>query len=183
MGVFVGATVPVALLLPRTGSFAGGLSSAWADAAPGPTNPQQRIRELEERVKILELQQETVDHKLRLDIDRNGRAFEEIDRRLRALEERPAAPAETAALEAQKSAELEAMCRDPYIKLPSGIRRLKPGCESAGSVCDAPEVVDGHGVRRVLAACVPTMEKERGVCDPPYYFDAKGLKRVKRECM
>ena len=74
------------------------------------------------------------------------------------------------------------MCRDPFIQADHGIRRLKPGCESSGNECDAPEAVDVRGVRRVLPACVQAAEREHGVCDPPYFFD-KGVKHVKPECM
>jgi hypothetical protein len=169
-------------------AFIGGASNAWAATAPSSppaaANQDQRIRELEERIKILELEQETQQRRLRLEIERHGRAFEEIDRRLRALEDRGGQPAEpTAVSQAERAAALEALCREPFIEVAPGIRRVKPGCEQAGNECDAPEAVDIRGVRRVLPGCLKAMEKERGVCDPPYFFDDKGLKRVKRECM
>jgi len=184
MGMLAGAVMPVALLLSGNSPF-GGPSNAWAAAAPpSAANQEQRIRELEERIKIMELQQETLDRRLRLDIERNGRAFEEIDRRLRALEDHGAQPNELAAsLQSEKAAALEAMCREPFFQTEKGIRRLKPGCESSGNECDAPEALDLRGVRRVLPACIKSIEKERGVCDPPYFFDDKGVKRFKPECM
>jgi hypothetical protein len=177
--VLAGAALPFALL---------GMSNAWAEGAPGPgfaSNPQQRIHELEERVRILELTQETLERRLHLDVERNGRAFEEIDRRLRALEDRPATPAAPAAPASSpdKNAALEAMCKDPYFLVAPGIRRVKPGCESTGTQCDAPEAVDAHGVRHVLPGCLQTIDKNRNACDPPYYFDDKGMKHVKDECM
>ena len=185
VGALAGAAVPLALFL--AGSE---LSNAWASAAPATpatpasraTNQDQRIRELEERIKILELQQEAQERRLRLDIERNGRAFEEMDRRLRLLEDRSTPSEPVAAPQIDKDAALEAMCREPFIQGDHGIRRLKPGCESTGNPCDAPEAVDIRGVRRILPACVQAAEKERGVCDPPYFFD-KGVKRVKPECL
>jgi hypothetical protein len=186
-GMLAGAAVPVALSLAGSVSF-GGFSTAWASAAapssPASTSQDQRIRELEERIKILELEQETQERRLRLEIERHGRAFEEIDRRVRALEERAGQPAESAAVsQAERAAALEAMCREPFIQGAPGIRKVKPGCESSGKECDAPEAVDSRGVRRVLPGCIQSIEKERGVCDPPYFFDDKGVKRVKSECM
>jgi hypothetical protein len=183
MGMLMGASLSVAALL--TSAFLGGPSYAWAAAAPvapAASNPDQRIRELEERIKILELQQETMERRMHLDVERNGRAFEEIDRRLRLLEDRAATPSEQPVSQQPDNAALEAMCREPFMQADHGIRRLKPGCESAGNECDAPETVDIRGVRRVLPACVQSAEKGRGVCDPPYFFD-KGVKHVKPECM
>ena len=174
MGVLAGAAVPFAWSFAGGASF-GGLSNAWAAAAPAAPAAQQeqRIRELEARIKILELEQETQDRRLRLDIERNGRAFEEIDRRLRLLEDRASTASEpVAAQQPDKAAALEAMCREPFIQADHGIRRLKPGCESTGNECDAPEAVDVRGVRRILPACIQAAEKEHGVCDPPYFFKA-----------
>jgi hypothetical protein len=183
MGAAAGAAVPFALSLAGAAPFAGS-PNAWASAGPSPTTSaqEQRVRELEERVKILELENETLDRRLRLDIERNGRSFEEIDRRLRLLEDRSGSPSEPVASPQADKVALEAMCRDPFIEAAHGIRRLKPGCESIGNECDAPEAVDVRGVRRVLPACVQAAEREHGICDPPYFFD-KGVKRVKPECM
>jgi hypothetical protein len=184
MGMLAGAAMPLAVLF-ASGSLRGP-SSAWAAAAPPATaapNQDQRIHELEERIRILELQQETQDRRLRLDIERNSRAFEEIDRRLRLLEDRTATQNEPATgPQPENAAALEALCRDPFIQAGHGIRRLKPGCEGAGNECDAPQAVDIRGVRKVLPACVQSAEKEHAVCDPPYFFD-KGVKYVKPECM
>src|SRR5689334_16317683 len=114
MGVAAGAAVALSLAgaVPR-------LPSAWASAAPSsPTTgaQEQRIRELEERIKILELENETLDRRLRLDIERNGRGFEEIDRRLRLLEDRSGNPSEPVAAAQPDKLALETMCRDPFIQ-------------------------------------------------------------------
>jgi hypothetical protein len=181
--MLAGAVAPVVVSL-WGGALFHGPSNAWAGTAP-PTpaaaSQDQRIRELEERIRILELEQETQDRRLRLEIERSGRAFEEIDRRLRLLEDRSATPSEPA-MSQPESSSVDAMCRNPFIEAGHGIRRLKPGCEAAGKECDAPQAVDIRGVRTVLPACVQSAEKDRGSCSPPYYFD-KGVKYVKPECM
>ncbi len=185
MGMAAGAAAPVLLLLSGNASF-GGPSNAWTAAAPAPqsANQDQRIRELEERIKILELEHETLDRRLRLELERNGHTFEDIDHRLRALEVHAPTSGELAAMPPpDKAAVVDAMCREPFIQTAPGIRRVKPGCESSGKECDAPEAVDLRGVRRVLPACLQTMEKERPVCEQPYFFDDKGVKKVKPECM
>ena len=73
-------------------SFGSGASNAWADDAP--TASQQRVRELEERVKILELERETLDRTMRLETKRTRRTIEALDERIRALEEVSRVPAE-----------------------------------------------------------------------------------------
>jgi len=151
-----------------------GSSKAFAQAA-APAEPQQRIRELEQRVKILELENETLDRRLHLEIDRSTRFLDDMDKRVRLLEARPLAPAES-------TSKADDPCRYPYIHVAPGIMRIKPGCESTGGECAAPERVDVRGVRTVLPACEQATEAPGG-CEPPYYIDADGVKRFKPRCM
>src|SRR4051812_37664680 len=81
--------------------------SAWAEDAPHP-NLQVRARELEERVRILELEQEALARRLHLQMDQNERTLGDIDKRLRGCEEKlvsakpsVAVPAELASADAR----------------------------------------------------------------------------------
>jgi hypothetical protein len=181
--VLLGAPFVVILFLAGVGPWPGGSSFAFAQGAPGSTNSEHRFRELEQRVKILELENETLDRRLRLEAEHSGRLFEDLDRRVRVLEQHPAAPAEPAANKEQKSPAIDAYCSDPFIQLASGVRRLKPGCDATGNPCDAPWAVDARGIRTVLPACVQSLESNAGGCDSPYYVDPKGVKRFKPECL
>src|SRR5690242_20661582 len=77
----------VLTMLLSAGALPSRTSIAFAQNAPPSTSPQQRIHELEQRVKILELENETLDRRVQLDQERYGRAFEDFEKRLRALEE------------------------------------------------------------------------------------------------
>jgi hypothetical protein len=177
-----GALALVIASLALFGTFDIASPPAWADGAPTSLNSQQRVKELEERVKILELEHETLDRRMRLETERSGRAVEDLDKRLRALEGRAVA-SEAPAAPMEKSAAREVNCTDPYIDVGHGIRRVKPGCESSGNECDAPEAIDGRGVRTILPACVQTIDRNKGNCEPPHFIDYKGVKRFKPECM
>src|SRR5689334_1565046 len=112
LAMVTGVAVPVLLLLSGDGP-----SKAWGAAAPASqsVNQDSRIRELEERIKILELEQETLDRRLRLELERNGRSFDDIDHRLRALEAHAPTPGEiAAATQPDKAAVVDAMCREPF---------------------------------------------------------------------
>jgi hypothetical protein len=151
-----------------------GLPKAFAQAGAA-AEPQQRIRELEQRVKILELESEALDRRAQLEVERNARIIDEMDKRVRALETR--AP-ETHPLETHAPD-----CRDPYIHVAPGIIRVRPGCESFGGECSAPEAVDARGVRTILPACQKSLDDGSRDCNPPYFIDAAGVKRFKTGCM
>src|SRR5258708_5670912 len=147
-----------------------GLSKAFAQGKPAP-DPDRQLRELEQRVKILELENETLDRRLQLEIDHNSHLFDDVDKRLRAVENR-----------AVENREPDP-CRDPYIHVAPGILRVKPGCESSGGECTAPEAVDARGVRVVLPGCRQTIVEGARQCDPPYFVDESGVKRFKPGCL
>jgi len=166
---------------PGIGSLGGGSSNAWAGAAPSPTVSPQRVRELEERVKILELEYETLDRRMRLQAEQAGRALEELDMRVHALE--GAARAAEGTPPPKESISLEEVCKDPYIRFANGIRRVKEGCEDRGRSCDVPEVVDARGVWTVRPECVPATPVKAGNCDITYSIGDNGIKQFKPECM
>jgi hypothetical protein len=132
-------------------------------------------------VKILELEHETLDRRMRLQAERTGRAIEELEMRVRALEENDRARLDAVA-EKVKGAEVDDLCKDPYIHLWNGIRRVKSGCENAGKPCDFPKVVDGRGFWTVRPECVQNAPVKEGGCDIPYVVDTKGIKEFKPEC-
>jgi hypothetical protein len=152
-----------------------GFPKAFAQGAPA-VDPQQRIRELEQRVKILELESETLDRRAQLEVERNARILDEMDKRVRALEARGP---ETRVPESS----VPDPCRDPYIHVAPGVVRIRPGCESAGGECSAPEAVDARGVRTILPACQKFLDDNSRDCNPPYFIDAHGVKRFKTGCM
>jgi len=80
------------LLAAGVASFGPGASNALAETTP--IASQQHVRELEERVKILELERETLDHRMRLEAERTRRTIEALDMRIRLLEEIGRVPAE-----------------------------------------------------------------------------------------
>jgi hypothetical protein len=122
-------------------------------------------------VKILELESEAIDRRAQLEVERNARIIDEMDKRIRALETRGP---ETRGPDP---------CRDPYIHVAPGIVRIRPGCESVGGECGAPERVDARGVRTVLPACQQSIGDAPRDCDPPYFVDASGVKRFRTGCM
>jgi hypothetical protein len=168
------------LLRPSIGFLDGG-SNAWAQAGPGTPMSQQRIRELEERVKILELEHETLDRQMKLEAERTGRTVEELEIRIRALEN--ARAPEAAAVQPEKSSTIDEVCKDPYVRLPNGIRRVKAGCEDTTKSCDVPEVIDAQGVWKVRPECVPAAASQEGICDTPYVIGPNGIKQFKPECV
>src|SRR5579859_529521 len=111
----IGASV-VAVSLAGWGIFA--TPSAYAQGKAAPPEPDRQVRELEQRVKILELENETLDRRLRLEIDRNTHVVDDLDKRIKALESR-----DNKGLDP---------CREPYIHVAPGIVRVRPGCESVG---------------------------------------------------
>ncbi len=160
-----------------------GMASAWAQGGPSSAVSPRRMDELAERVKILELENEALERRVRLDTEHQGQAVEDLERRVRALEGHAQASLESTVQPPETNAEPDVSCKDPYIDVGRGIRRIKPGCESTANPCDAPEVVDVRGVRTILPACRESVEKKTGGCDSPYYIDAKGLKHFKSECL
>jgi hypothetical protein len=181
--MLLGALFVGILFLAGLGPWPAGSSFAFAQGAPGSTNSEHRFRELEQRVKILELENETLDRRLHLEAERSGRLFEDLDRRVHVLEQHPAAPAEPAATQEPKRPAIDAYCSDPYIQLGPGAGRLKPGCDPTGNPCDAPWAVDARGIRTVLPACAQSLESNAGGCDSRYYVDPNGVKRFKPECL
>jgi hypothetical protein len=163
-------TFGVLLIAISIGGSGPGLSKAFAQGKAAP-DPDRQLRELEQRVKILELENETLDRRLQLEIDRNLHLFDDVDKRLRAVESR-----------APENRDPDP-CRDPYIHIAPGILRVKPGCESAGGECTAPEAVDARGVRIVLPGCRQTVVEGARQCDPPYFVDESGVKRFKPGCL
>jgi hypothetical protein len=147
------------LLLPIIGS---GGSSAWAQASPGTSISQQRIHELEERVKILELERETLDRQVKLEAEHTGRTIEELEVRIRAVEDTRGS--EAAAVH-------------------TGIRRVKAGYEDTTKTCDAPEAIDARGVWKLRPECVRAAASQQGICDTPYVINADGIKQFKLECL
>ena len=169
------------VLLSGLGSWGAGASKAWAQATTSSPLSQQRVRELEERVKILELEHEALDRRVRLQAERTGRAIEELEMRVRVLEENGRAHVDPVA-EPQKGAEVDEACKDPYIHLWNGIRRVKSGCENAAKPCDVPKFVDGRGFLTVRPECVQAVPVKEGGCEIPYVVDTKGIKEFKPEC-
>jgi hypothetical protein len=171
-----------ALLGMMIGGLGSGSSKAFAQAA-APAETQQRIRELEQRVKIIELENEALARRVQLEIDRSTRVLDDMDKRLHVVETHAAAPVESAGKAADKIGMAEDPCRYPYIHVAPGIMRIRPGCESAGGQCDAPERVDARGIRTVLPGCQQVIDETGGSCEPPYFIDAGGMKRFKPACM
>ena len=163
-------------------SLGAGSSNAWAGPAPNATVSPQRVRELEERVKILELEHETLDRRMRLQAEQAGRALEDLEMRVRALEG-SVRPAAEVTPQPEKSISVEDVCKDPYIRFANGIRRVKAGCEDRGNSCDVPQVVDARGVWTVRPECVPATPVKAGNCDIPYSIGDRGIKQFKPECM
>jgi hypothetical protein len=166
------------MLLPSIGS---GGSSAWAQASPSTPISQQRVHELEERVKILELEHEALDRRMKLEAEHAGRTIEELVVRIRALE--GARGREAAAVQPEKSATMDEYCKDRYVRLPNGVRRVKAGCEDAINTCDVPEVVDARGVWKLRPECVREASSQQGTCDTPYFITEDGIKQFKPECL
>src|SRR6267142_2160515 len=110
LGLTMGVLVIFLVLVSGLGSWGTGASNAWAQApASSPISPQ-RVRELEERVKILELEHEAVDRRTRLQAERTGRAIEELEMRVRALEENDRAHLGVTVTEPEKGAEVDDVC-------------------------------------------------------------------------
>jgi hypothetical protein len=168
------------LLRPSIGFLDGG-SNAWAQAGPGTPVSQQHLRELEERVKILELEHEALDRRTKLEAERTGRTIEELEMRIRTLEN--ARAPEVAAVQPEKSATIDELCKDPYTHFPNGIRRVKRGCEDSTKPCDVPEVIDAQGMWKVRPECVPAAASQQGTCDTPYVIGPNGIKQFKPECL
>ena len=181
-GLPTGLLVGFLVIVPVVGSWGAGPSNAWAQTTASSAVSQQRVRELEERVKILELEQEALDRRTRLQAERTGRAIEELEMRVRALEENGRASLDGPAIEPEKGAGADAVCKDPYVYLSNGIRRVKSGCENGAKPCDVPKVVDGRGFWTVRPECAPATPVKEGACDIPYFVGTTGIKEFKPEC-
>ncbi|HEX9295836.1 MAG TPA: hypothetical protein VF881_08370 [Polyangiaceae bacterium] len=158
-----------------------GSSSAWAQSAPTP-NLQRQVRELEERVRIMELEHEALQRRMHLDAELTRRALDELEQRLIACEKQAVAPAKAEAPPVQSPSIVDPRCRNPYTMAADGIRRIKPGCESAGDACEPPVAIDPRGVRKILPSCVKPEDTGAG-CASPFYVDPGGVKRVKPDCI
>ncbi len=159
-----------------------GSSNAWAQSAPSSPNLQQRVRELEERLRIIELEHEALERRMHLEAERTTRVLDELDKRLRACETHALAPAKVETPPAEGSTITDPHCQNPYMIVSYGVRRVRPGCESAGNECDPPFAIDPRGVRKFLPACVKSEDAGSG-CASPFFVDPAGVKRVKPECI
>jgi hypothetical protein len=137
-----------------------GIPNAWAQRAPSSTSVQQRVRELEERLKILELEHEALQRRMQLAAEHDNHILDDLDKRLRTCEQTAKAPSKSVAVPAAKAS------------------------ASRGSTnCDPPWSIDLRGVRTIQPACLQSLDATEDSCELPYYIDQTGLRRFKPECI